>query len=179
MNYLSAVLLSLLAFPCFAETFEEQFSRMDLNKDGFLSEKEFVQGMEQKKTGFPYAAEAISMNQLSAAEKKKIVDKAVTEAKKMLPFKVDQATTWTDVYGGEAEINYVYRVEMDTSAMPAEQVELLKPVLEAQICPQVKPGMCGVANEVLLKNGISLITHYNDKSGELLAECRFTQADCL
>ena len=178
MAYLPAAVLSLLAFPCLAETLEEQFSRMDLNKDGFLSAQEFVQGMEQKKTGIPYAAEATPMNQLSAAEKQKLVDEAVSEAKKMLTFKVDQATTWTDVYGGEAEINYVYRIEMDTSAMPAEQARLLRPVFENQICPKVKPGLCGVMDEVLFKNGVSLTTHYTDKNGGLLAECHFTHADC-
>lgn len=178
MTYLPAVLLSLLAFPCLAETFEEQFSRMDLNKDGFLSAQEFVQGMEQKKTENPYTAEAKPMNQLSAAEKQKLVDDAVNDAKKMLPFKVDQATTWTDVYGEDAEINYVYRIEMDISAMPAEQARLIRPVLESQICPKVKPGLCGIMDEVLFKNGISLTSHYNDKNGKPLAECHFTHADC-
>ena len=118
------------------------------------------------------------MNQLSAAEKQKLVDDAVNDAKKMLPFKVDQATTWTDVYGEDAEINYVYRIEMDISAMPAEQARLIRPVLESQICPKVKPGLCGIMDEVLFKNGISLTSHYNDKNGKPLAECHFTHADC-
>ena len=179
MSYLAmAALLSALVFPCMAETFEEQFSRMDLNRDGFLSEQEFVQGMKQTQSDIVSAKEAASANGLSDAEKQKLVDEAVTDTKKILPYKVDASTTWTDVYGGKAEINYVYRIEMDVGPMPAEQADMLRPVLEAQICPKVKSGMCGVANDTLLKNGISIMTHYNDKTGKPLAECRFTQADC-
>ena len=181
MSHLKSVaLLSVLSLPCMAETVTEQFSRMDLNKDGFLSEQEFVQGMASSsaQTGIPYTERAVPMNELSVTERQKIIDEAVSEAKKMLPFKVDQATTWTDVYGGKDEIHYVYRIDMDISTMPAEQAKIMRPVLEAQICPKIKPAMCGVANNVLLKNGISLKSRYNDKSGRLLAECRFTGTDC-
>lgn len=181
MSYLPVVaLLSVLSFPCMAETVQEQFSRMDQNKDGFLSEEEFVQGMSGSsvRPSIPYASEARPMEQMSFSEKEKLVDEAVSAAKKILPFKVDQATTWTDVYGKGDEIHYIYRIEMDIGAMPADQAEMLKPVLEAEICPKVKPGMCGVANGTLLKNGISLMTHYNDKGGKPLAECRFSQEDC-
>ncbi|MBR1944886.1 MAG: hypothetical protein IJ846_01145 [Alphaproteobacteria bacterium] len=180
MSYLPVIaLFSVLTFPCLAETVQEQFSRMDLNKDGFLSEHEFIQGMKKPKAGIPYTEEAAEMEEMSEAEKQKLVDTAVTEAKKILPFKVDQATTWTEVYGQKNEIHYVYRIEMDLGTIPEAQTDLMRPVMEAQICPKVEPAMCGVANDTLLKNGISLITHYNDKSGKLLAECRFTQENCL
>lgn len=179
MTYLSmAALFSVLTFPCLAETVQEQFSRMDLNKDGFLSEQEFVSGMKQTQAGVPHTHEAVPMERLSDAEKKKLIDEAVTESKKILPFKVDQATTWTDVYGGRSEIHYVYRIEMDVGTMPEAQAVMMRPVLEAQICPKVEPAMCGVANDTLLKNGISLMTHYKDKSGKTLAECRFTKENC-
>ncbi|MBO4521044.1 MAG: hypothetical protein J5787_07555 [Alphaproteobacteria bacterium] len=171
-------LLSLLSFPCLAETLTEQFSRMDLNKDGFLSEQEFIQGMKQPQAGIPHTEEAPAMEEMSDAEKQKLVDESVAEARKMLPFKVDQATTWTEVYGRKNEIHYVYRIEMDISAMPEAQANLMRPVLEAQICPKVQPAMCGIANDTLLKNGISMISHYNDKTGTPLAECRFTKESC-
>ena len=184
MSYLPmAAVLSVLAFPCIAETLAERFSAMDLNKDGFLSEQEFTRGMNAQNAPEKKAVDFASGNgasgRLSFQERERLVDEAVSSAKKILPIKVDQATTWTDVYGKGDEIHYIYRVEMDVGAMPAEQVGMLKPVLEAEICPKVKPGMCGVANDTLLKNGISLKTHYNDKNGKPLAECRFTEKDCL
>ncbi|MBR1777192.1 MAG: hypothetical protein IJ752_01220 [Alphaproteobacteria bacterium] len=175
---LAALLLSLLVFPCRAETIEEQFFRMDRNKDGFLSKEEFIKGMEQGPAELSYSAAAPLTGQISAAKKQKIIDESVAEAKKILPFKVDQATTWTDVYGSSDEIHYVYQIEMDIGSVPAEQTAMLKPLLEEQICTKVKPAMCGIANDLLLKNGISLKTHYNDKSGRLIAECRFIQTDC-
>ena len=107
-----------------------------------------------------------------------MVDETVADARKMLPFKVDQATTWTEIYGENDEIHYVYRIDMDVASMPAEQAGMMRSVLEAQICPKIKSAMCGVANEILLKNGISLHTHYNDKTGVPLAGCRFTGTDC-
>lgn len=168
-------LLSFLSFPCLAETLTEQFSRMDLNKDGFLSEREFVQGMTQTQ---PDLTESEEETSLSFAEKEKLIDEAVTESKKMLPFKVDQETTWTDVYGRDSAIHYVYRIETDIGPVPAEQMLMLRQMMEAQICPKVQPAMCGVAKDSLLSKGISLMTHYNDKNGNLLAECRFTFSDC-
>lgn len=45
MNYLAATVLTVFAFPCLAAALTEQFSLMDINKDGFLSETEFVNGM--------------------------------------------------------------------------------------------------------------------------------------
>ena len=163
-----------------AETLEEQFSRMDRNRDGFLSEQEFMQGMKQAASPTASVSRmAEETPSMSIAERERLVDEAVSTAKKILPFKVDQATTWTDVYGKGDELHYVYRVEMDIAAMPVDQIDMLRPVLEQEICPKVKPGMCGVANDALLKNGISLISHYNDKNGKTLAECRFTKTDCL
>ena len=178
MSYLPVVaLFSLLSFPCLAETVQEQFSRMDLNKDGFLSEQEFIQGMT--KTNVPsLAAAKAATEKLSSEDKQKLIDEAIAESKKILPFKVDQDTTWTEVYGGNSEIHYVYRIEMDIGAMPAEHVSSMKSLMEAQICPKVQPAMCGVAKDTLLNKGISLLTHYNDKSGNTLAECRFTFSDC-
>ena len=146
---LTSALLSVLSFPCPAETPEEQFSRMDLDKDGFLSEREFVQGMSPSasKTGNPFTKEARPMETLSAAEKRELINDTVREAKKMLPFRVDQATTWTDVYGRDENIHYVYRIDMDISAVPAEQAGMMRSMLEGQICPKVKPAMCGVTKD--------------------------------
>ena len=176
----TAALLSLWAFPCIAGMLMEQFSRMDLNKDGFLSEQEFVQGMKQKDV-LPDISDVSAddtTGHLSSKEKKRLINSAVTDAKKMLPFKVDAATTWTEVYGTDDEVHYVYSIDMDLQTLPAEQVSMLKPVMEAQICPKVRPAMCGVAKSALLDKGISLMTHYNDKNGKLLAECRFESKDC-
>ena len=153
---------------------------MDLDKDGFLSEREFVQGMSPSagKTGNPFTKEARPMETLSAAEKRELINDTVREAKKMLPFRVDQATTWTDVYGRDENIHYVYRIDMDISAVPAEQAGMMRSMLEGQICPKVKPAMCGVTKDTLLKSGISVLTHYKDKRGATLADCRITNADC-
>ena len=171
-------LFSLLSFPCLAESLQEQFSRMDLNKDGFLSEREFVQGMEQPQAGSSAVLETVKSEEISDAEKQKLIDEAVAESKKILPFKVDQETTWTDVYGENSEIHYVYRIETDIGAMPAGQMSMLKSVMESQICPKVQPAMCGVVKDSQLSKGIFLQTHYNDKNGNPLAECRFTINDC-
>lgn len=47
MNYLAAFVLTIFAFPCLAATLTEQFSLMDINKDGYLSESEFITGMQK------------------------------------------------------------------------------------------------------------------------------------
>ena len=168
-------LLSVLSFPCMAETLEDQFSRMDVNKDGFLSRDEFVQGMKQAE---PVATETVSATPLSEAERQKLVDQSVAETKGILPFKVDQATTWTDVYGQKDEIHYIYRIETDMSSLPEEQMEMLRPAMESQICSKIRSPMCGVAKDTLFINGISITTHYNDKTGKTMAKCRFTIKDC-
>lgn len=181
MSFLpTAALLSLWAFPCIAGMLTEQFMRMDLNKDGFLSEREFVQGMEQKSnfSDLLKVEESNSARQSFSAEKKKLIDASVAEAKKILPFKVDEATTWTDVYGTDDEVHYIYSIDMDLQTLPTDQISMLKPVMEAQICPKIQPAMCGVAKSTLLSKGIALLTHYNDKNGKLLAECRFEEKDC-
>lgn len=177
MSYLPLVaLLTVLSFPCLAETPEERFSRMDLNKDGFLSEQEFVSGMAQAETAVLPAAER--MKTLSAAEKQKLIDESVAEAKKILPFKVDQDTTWTKVYGLDSGIYYVYRLETDISDVPEERMSAFKKVMESQVCAKVRPAMCGIAKDTLLVHGISLTTLYQDKNSRLLARCNFALADC-
>ena len=176
----TTALLTLWAFPCIAGMLTEQFSSMDLNKDGFLSEVEFVQGMSRKddSSSSLKVSESDSAEPVSSAERKKLIDNAVSEAKKILPYKVDDVTTWTDVYGTNDTLHYIYNIDMDLQSLPAGQISELKPVMEAQICPKVQPAMCGIAKTTLLNKGISLLTHYKDKNGNLLAECRFAEKDC-
>lgn len=176
MNYLAASVLTIFAFPCLAAALTEQFSLMDTNKDGFLSETEFVNGMSA--VSGTKSISAVPGQTASDEEKKKIIDKAVSQSKKNLPYKIDDATVWTDVYAENNEIHYVYKVEMDIGALAPEQAATLKPVLQKQICSAIVPSMCGVVKDILLKKGIPLVTHYNDKTGTELAFCRLTEADC-
>ena len=168
----TTALLALWAFPCIAGMLTEQFLSMDLNKDGFLSEVEFVQGMSRKDDASASlkVSESDSAGLVSSAERKRLIEDAVAEAKKMLPYKVDDATTWTDVYGTNDTLHYIYNIDMDLQSLPVDQISELKPVMESQICPKVRPAMCGVAKSTLLSKGISLLTHYKDKNGTLLAE---------
>ena len=166
---------ALFSVPCLAEISSEDFSRLDLNGDGVVSREEFSQGMNK-------SGKNVSAGQtdgISAAERQKIINETVLETKKILPYKVDQATTWTDIYGTNDTIHYVYSVDMDTDVVPAENMAEMRALLESMVCSKIKPAMCGVANNVLLKNGISLVTHYNDNSGKSIGECRFSKADCL
>lgn len=176
----TAAFASLWAFPCIAGMLTQQFSSMDLNKDGFLSEQEFIQGMNKKDdlSDASVDVEFSPVNTVSAAERKRLIERSVMDVKKTLPFKVDNTTTWTDVYGTDDEIHYVYRIDMDLQSLSSEQLLMMKPVMEAQICPKVQPAMCGAAKTAILDKGISLLTHYNDKNGNLLAECRFTEMSC-
>lgn len=176
MNYLAASVMTIFAFPCLAATLAEQFSLMDINKDGFLSETEFVNGMQTAKetTSLPAAA----AQTVPDTAKKKIIDDAIVQTKKNLPYKIDDSTVWTDVYAQDNEIHYIYRIEMDSSSLPPGQLAVLKPVLQNQVCSSIVPSMCGAVKDILLKKGIPLVTHYNDKTGEELASCRITEADC-
>ena len=176
MNYLVASVLTIFAFPCLAEALTEQFLRMDVNQDGFLSEKEFSDGM--RATSESKESAGVSGQSVPDAEKQKIIDEAISQTKQNLPYKIDDSTVWTDVYAQNNEIHYTYKVEMDTSTLSPEQSAALKPVLEKQICATIMPSMCGVVKDIFLKKGIPLVTHYNDKSGNELASCRLTESDC-
>lgn len=85
MNYLAASVMTIFAFPCLAATLAEQFSLMDINKDGFLSETEFVNGMQTAKetTSLPAAA----AQTVPDAAKKKIIDDAIVQTKKICRIK--------------------------------------------------------------------------------------------
>lgn len=176
MNYLAASVLTIFAFPCLAAALTEQFSLMDTNKDGFLSETEFVKGMNavSEIKIFSAAPEQTADDE----EKKKIIDEAISLSKKNLPYKIDDSTVWTDIYAENNEIHYTYRVEMDISTLAPEQLAGLKPVLQNQICSAIVPSMCGAVKDILLKKGIPLVTHYNDKTGTELVSCRLTESDC-
>lgn len=176
MNYLAASVLTVFAFPCLAAALTEQFSLMDINKDGFLSETEFVNGMRAMSE--TKNVSAVPVQTVSDEEKKKIIDEAISQSKNNLPYKIDDAMVWTDVYAENNEIHYVYKVEMDISALAPGQIATLKPVLQKQICSTVVPSMCGVVKDILLEKGIPLVTHYNDKTGAELVSCRLTEADC-
>ena len=172
-------LFSVFCSPAVAETAKERFARMDLNKDGFLSEEEFLKGSGEEPAPKSGLSPADIIPDLSAGDDKaKIIEKNVAEAKTVLPLKIDEETTWTDVYGVNGEIHYIYRIEMDMSAVPSDKRDFMKPVLEAKICPTVRPMLCGVMYDSVLSKGIALQAHYNDKNGIPIAGCRFEAKDC-
>ncbi len=178
MNYLAASVMTIFAFPCLAATLAEQFSLMDLNKDGFLSETEFLQGMkaaqETKESGVSGDLTAVVPDRKIEKE----ISTFVTQAKKNLPYKIDNTTTWTDIYARGSEVHYVYHIDMDASVLGPSQLENLKPALKNQICPIIVPAMCKSVREVIFKAGISVMTHYQDKTGIELTSCYITDADC-
>lgn len=178
MNYLAASVMTIFAFPCLAATLAEQFSLMDINKDGFLSETEFLQGMkaaqETKESGVSGDLTAVVPDRKIEKE----ISAFVAQAKKDLPYKIDNTTTWTDIYAKGSDVHYVYNIDMDVSVLGSSQFENLKPMLKKQICPVVVPAMCKSVREVILKEGISITTHYQDKTGVELTSCYITDADC-
>lgn len=178
MNYLVASVLTIFAFPCLATTLTEQFSRMDLNQDGVLSESEFLQGMQSAQEKQQSEISDAVIDTISDPEKEEVISTVVSQAKKNLPYKIDNTTTWTDIYAQGSEVHYVYNIDMDTSVLPAGQLENLKPMLKNQICPVIIPSMCKSVREVVLKKGIALMMHYQDKTGTELTSCYITDADC-
>ena len=164
---------ALLSFPCSAEVSEADFLRLDANGDGVVSQEEFIQGVN--KTGIKKAP---SNSGISPKERKKIIDETVAGLKPLLPKVIDNATTWTEVYGIGDELNYVYRINMDTSMIPDSESAEMRSLFEDMVCQQARPMICKVAKEVLLANGISIKVHYNETSGKLLGECRFVYSDC-
>lgn len=181
IRFLSFIaVLSVLSSSVFAETARERFARLDANKDGFLSEREFLAGEDNTPSVSELAAKAAGTSSVAPGEdKERIIEKNVAEAKSVLPMKVDDETSWVDVYGENGEIHYIYRVETDIGGVPEDKRAFLKPVLEAKICSTVRPALCGVVYDALLAKGIALQTHYNDKNGVPMAECRFEAKDCL
>ena len=169
-SFVVALFFVLLSFPCSAEISEEVFSRLDVNGDGVISSEEFMQGMKKSEKSVP--------SPVSAAERQKIIDETVNTTKDLLPMNIDQATTWTDIYGKTDEIHYIYRVNMDTSLIPSVQMGEIRSVFEMMVCQKMKPAICGVAKNTLMVNGISLTAHYNDNNGTLLGMCRFVYSDC-
>ena len=161
MNYLAAFVLTIFAFPCLAATLTEQFSLMDINKDGYLSESEFITGMQ--KTSAPEQPAAKPVSAASGrviSDKKKIVDDIIAQTKPILPYQVENGVTWTDVYAENDNVHYAYRLDMEA-------------------CAQVVEKMCPVVKNILLVKGIDLIAHYNDAGGQEILNCRLTMNDCL
>lgn len=180
MNYLAAFVLTIFAFPCLAATLTEQFSLMDINKDGYLSESEFITGMQktsanEQPAAKPVPAESGRVN----ADKKKIVADIVVQTKPMLPYQVENGVTWTDIYAENDNVHYAYRLDMDLSVLPDDEVGELKNMMKRQVCAQVVEKMCPVVKNMLLVKGIDLITHYNDAGGREILNCRLTMNDCL
>lgn len=180
MNYLAAFVLTIFAFPCLAATLTEQFSLMDINKDGYLSESEFITGMQktsanEQPAAKPVPAESGRVN----ADKKKIVADIVVQTKPMLPYQVENGVTWTDIYAENDNVHYAYRLDMDLSVLPDDEVGELKNMMKRQVCAQVVEKMCPVVKNMLLVKGIDLITHYNDAGGREILNCRLTMKDCL
>ena len=166
-----------LSVPAFAQTPEEQFSQMDVNKDGFLSEKEFVDGMQKKSASTDDSLE--TLQKLSDPEKKELIRLIVTQLKEQLPYKVDEITVWTDIYAQDEEMHYVYQVDIpEIDTLPAEEQGTFMTYFKDQVCKISVPLVCRFTNDALLKYGIQLITHYKDKSGKELASCQITSKDC-
>ena len=178
MNYLVASVLTIFAFPCLATALTEQFSQMDLNHDGVLSEEEFVNGMKSAQEKQSSEKSQNLTGVIPDPEKEEVISTVVSQAKKNLPYKIDNTTTWTDIYAQGSEVHYVYNIDMDTSVLSSNQLENLKPMLKNQICPVIIPSMCKSVREVVLKKGIALMMHYQDKTGTELTSCYITDADC-
>ena len=177
-----SVLTALLLFstPCLSETLTEQFVRMDADKDGYLSEIEFITGMQKTSANEPAAAKPVPAESGRVnADKKKIVADIVVQTKPMLPYQVENGVTWTDIYAENDNVHYAYRLDMDLSVLPDDEVGELKNMMKRQVCAQVVEKMCPVVKNMLLVKGIDLIAHYNDAGGREILNCRLTMKDCL
>lgn len=167
-----------IAAPCLSETLTEQFVRMDTDKDGYLSEIEFIAGMQK---GFPRQPAAKPMpaeSGRSNSDKKKILADIVAQTKPLLPYQVENGVTWTDVYAENDNVHYAYRLDMDLSALPDDEVGELKDMMKRQACAQVVEKMCPVVKNILLVKGIDLVAHYNDAGGTEILNCRLSLGDC-
>ena len=171
--------LLLVATPCLSETLTEQFVRMDADKDGYLSEIEFITGMQKTSANEKIAAKPVpAASGRVNSDKKKIVADIVSQTKPILPYQVENGVTWTDVYAENDNVHYAYRLDMDLSALPDDDVDKLKNMMEREACAQVVEKMCPVVKNILLVKGIDLIAHYNDAGGQEILNCRLTMKDC-
>lgn len=173
------VVLSLVATPCLSETLTEQFVRMDADKDGYLSEIEFITGMQKTSANEKTAAKPVpAASGRVNSDKKKIIAGIVSQTKPILPYQVENGVTWTDVYAENDNVHYAYRLDMDLSALPDDEVGELKDMMKRQACAQVVEKMCPVVKNILLVKGIDLVAHYNDAGGTEILNCRLSLGDC-
>lgn len=174
------VLTALLsvASPCLSETLTERFVRMDTDKDGYLSEIEFIAGMQKDSPRKPAAKPVPAESGRSYSDKKKILADIVAQTKPLLPYQVENGVTWTDVYAENDNVHYAYRLDMDLSALPDDEVGELKDMMKRQACAQVVEKMCPVVKNILLVKGIDLVAHYNDAGGTEILNCRLSLGDC-
>ena len=114
-----------------------------------------------------------------ATDNSSLIREAVKQTKAILPMKIDAMTVFTDVVGGKNDITYIYEINMDTSQLPPEKLTLLKERFPQMICPQAVPAICAATGKVFLEKGIVINAKYKEaKSGDVMIECHYSQADC-
>lgn len=160
-----------------------RFAAMDQNGDGFLSESEYLKGMakledaETPPDGLdPETADGT--HELSMSRKKALIEEMISPVKEMLPYKIDEMTTWTDAYEKDGSLHYTYQIQIDTSGVPAAQKEILKEKTQSMICPQITGTLCAMLKDSLLSHGVDVVAAYNDMKGDAFLTCKIGKADC-
>ena len=107
-----------------------------------------------------------------------LIRSTVLQTKAALPMKIDAMTTFVDIVGGNNSLTYLYDVDMDLSQLQPQQLAFIKQKFPEMICRQMTPLICGVG-KAFLEKGITINTKYKVKDGTSLAECHYSQADCV
>ena len=96
--------------------------------------------------------------------------KVVAEAKPKLPQKLDDVTTYTDIYSSGKQLTYVYGVDAGAQ-VPAAFIDTMRKSVAGRVCTsEMKEGM--------VKYGISYHYLYNNSQGNEIGEFQVTARDC-
>lgn len=165
MPYLFALMLTLFASPCFAQT-----SSYTTKTPSYTTKTPAVYTKKN--------AENKEKTDAQQTVNQKILDTVAAALKKRMPIQVNKGVTWTDVYGRGNGLHFVYKMSFDLTDSPRDQVQRFKDEYQKQFCPEVAPKFCPLFKDELFKRGISLYVHYFDSARNELVTCRTSYSDC-
>lgn len=166
MPYLFALLLTVFAAPCFAQT-----SPYTTKTTSYTTKTPAVYTAKKNAENNEKADARQNANQ-------KILDTVSAALKKRLPLQLNKGVTWTEAYGRGNALHFVYKMSLDLTDSPREQVQVFKKEYQKEHCPDVAEKFCPLFKDELFKRGISLYVHYFDAARNELATCRASYSDC-
>ena len=106
------------------------------------------------------------------------INQLIEDGKKNLPQKIDDITTWTDVFYKDNMIIYNYSVNMDVSVFSQDEMVTLQEHIKKEACLPIYIEKCPEFAPVFIKDGTNVKINYIDRNGKEISFCELNRETC-